>query len=157
MEVAATMSRISRLEMLIGFAMVAAKRSTCLRRQVGAVIAYDGRVLSTGYAGAPSGMEHCNPSNCTPANPCTRTVHAEANAIAFAARKGIAVEGAEMVCTLSPCYTCAQLIINAGIEKVSYTELYRINDGIVLLQQAGVDVYNAGPELQKMLSMGEQH
>lgn len=132
------MSRIDREEMLMEMAITASRRSTCLRRNVGAVIALDGRPLSLGYVGAPSGQPHCTPEVCNESAPCERTIHAEANAIAFAARKGIALEGSELYTTVSPCVSCAKLIINSGIKKVWYLEEYRDQAGINLLHRSGI-------------------
>lgn len=130
--------RISRPDMLMGMAKLAAKRGTCLRRSVGAVIAREGRVLSLGYVGAPSGFAHCSPAECGPGKPCTRTIHAEANAIAFAAKEGIRIEGAVMYTTASPCNDCAKLIINSGIGAVWYDEEYRDIEPIKMLRAAGI-------------------
>ena len=122
--------------MLIEIAGLVARRSTCQRKQVGAVIARDGRILTMGYAGAPSGFAHCAEAKCDLSAPCTRTVHAEANAIAYAARIGVSIEGASLYSTLAPCETCAKLIINSGIRDVVYSELYRTSNGLDLLSEA---------------------
>jgi dCMP deaminase len=134
------MNRISRDQMLMEMAIIASKRSTCNRKHVGAIIAIDGRPVSVGYAGAPAGLPHCLEHGCLtgPEGGCIRTQHAEANAIAFAARKGIATEGATLYTTVSPCLACAKLIINAGISEVWYLELYRKTEGIGLLTEKGV-------------------
>lgn len=124
------MTRISRSDMLMQFCEAAAERSTCLRNQVGAIIAIDGRPVSVGYNGAAEGKPHCIPETCGPDKPCLNTVHAEANAIAFAARKGIATEGAWLYCTYSPCQKCAELILQAGIKFVVFSQLYRDQDPI---------------------------
>lgn len=134
--------RISRDQMLMSIAEIVAQRSTCNRLQVGAVIAHQGRIISTGYAGAPSGLPHCSPDVCNIDSPCTRTVHAEAGAIAYAARSGIRVEGATLYCTHSPCHACAQLIINSGIKIVYFKTPYRKTEGIELLARARVTVYH---------------
>lgn len=144
---------------LMKIASVVAERSTCARLQVGVVVARDGRILVTGYNGSPSGMDHCDHecdcgfpghggmifegrhlSTCATVEPCTISVHAEANAIAYAARHGISIEGAELHSTDSPCLPCAQLIINAGIVKVHYGREYRRTEGLDLVQQAGLKV-----------------
>lgn len=155
--------RPTRDEMLMQMAEVVARRSTCSRAHVGVVIARQGRPLVTGYNGAPSGMPHCkHDCNCQPAEvmradaeepvnvrhegmcasrqPCFIAVHAEANAIAYAARWGITLEGAELFTTLVPCLPCAQVTINAGIERVVYSANYRDNRGVELLQNAGIDL-----------------
>lgn len=138
-------------------AKVFAERSTCSRLHVGAVIALEGRILAEGYNGAPAGMPHCNHdcdcgypgeggrffenkhlSNCTSLQSCKISVHAEANAIAFAAKHGVSTLGAELVTTASPCYVCCQLIINAGITRVVFDELFRDTTGLDLLSSAGI-------------------
>ena len=134
------MERISRHHMLMQMAMTASLRSTCQRKQVGALLAIDGRPISIGYGGAPSHFPHCDESICDLTKPCTRTVHAEANAIAFAARKGIATEGSALYCTLAPCLDCAKLIINAGVLEVFYLEMYRSDEGLDLFRRAGTYV-----------------
>jgi dCMP deaminase len=129
--------RISRDEMLMKMAQVASMRSTCSRASVGVVIARDGRVLSTGYNGAPAGMPHCN-HTMDLASGCQDAVHAEANAIAYAARYGMKIDGAELFTTFSPCLPCAQLIVNTGIWRVNYAVQYRLTQGLDLLERAGV-------------------
>lgn len=126
--------------MLMEMAIIASKRSTCTRKHVGAIIAIEGRPISVGYAGAPSGLPHCLEHGCLtgPDGGCIRTQHAEANAIAFAARKGIATERATLYTTVSPCLACAKLIINAGIEEVWFLELYRKMEGVELLGKLGI-------------------
>lgn len=123
-------------------ATITSSRGTCTRASVGCVIAKDGRIISTGYVGAPSGLPHCTAVGCEPGpdGGCIRTVHAEANAIAFGARHGISTDGADLYCTHSPCASCAKLIINAGIVRVVYEHEYRIRGGINLLRMAGVMV-----------------
>lgn len=116
------------------------QRSTCRRLQVGAVLVKEGRIISTGYNGAPSGFEHCDPSTCNDAKPCHKTIHAEINTIVFAARYGISTEGAELFTTHAPCLDCAKAIVNAGIKKVTYAEEYRNSDGLTMLRNAGLFV-----------------
>lgn len=138
------MKRISRAEMLMEMALVVKQRSTCRRKQVGAVLVLDGRVLSTGYGGAPSGVPHCDETNCFPDKPCTRTIHAEANAIAFAARHGIPTKDSILYVTCSPCMECAKLLINAGIRKIIYYEEYRDTTPLELLRAVGIEVLRYG-------------
>lgn len=133
--------RISQPVIHMFTAVLWSMRSTCQRLRVGAVLAKDGRTISTGYNGAPSRLPHCNEDNCKSQPQCKRTVHAEMNAILFAARYGISTEGAELYTTHSPCIDCAKAIINAGIKKVYYVEEYRSRDGIELLELAGIEVY----------------
>lgn len=135
-----------------------AEQSTCSRISVGCVIALDGRTLSSGFNGAPRGMPHCEhacdcvvahyplsshanfehepdcasgPDNCV-------AVHAEANAIAFAARHGITLLGSTLYTTLTPCVKCAQLIINAGVATVAWRTIYRDVSGLDLVVASGI-------------------
>lgn len=158
------MTRPTRDEVLMQQAQIVAARSTCDRAHVGVVIAMNARVVSQGYNGAPAGMAHCDHTcPCTrgfeddpgagvdtlhtfgcPMKPCTMAVHAEANAIAFAARHGVATNGAWLYTTLAPCLPCAQLIINAGIIRVVFAKPYRFDVGINLLMDAGIPTEYAG-------------
>ena len=139
------MSRISRNEMLFSMARTVANRSTCDRLHVGAVLSRDGRVISLGYNGAPAGVDHCkHPETEVLGIGCTLAVHAEANAIAFAAKHGVPTDQAELHVTNMPCLRCSQLIINAGITSVSYLYSYRDPSGIILLKEGGVNVF--GPD-----------
>ena len=101
-------------------------RSTCDRKFVGAVIVRDKMILSTGYNGSIRGLPHCDEVGHEMDNGhCVRTVHAEANAIVQSARNGVAIEGADIYVTASPCYNCFKLIANSGIKRIFYGELYR--------------------------------
>lgn len=103
-------------------------RSTCDRGKSGCIITKDKRILSTGYIGAPIGARHCDDvghemhtvvhADNHESRHCIRTAHAEQNAIANAARFGVALESATLYCHMTPCYACAKMIINAGIKKV---------------------------------------
>lgn len=135
------MSRISRTDMLFEMARTVANRSTCSRLHVGAVLSRDGRVISLGYNGAPAGVAHCrHPATEALGVGCTLAVHAEANAIAFAAKNGVPTDRAELHVTNMPCLKCSQLIINAGITSVSYLYSYRDPSGIIILKEGGVNV-----------------
>jgi dCMP deaminase len=112
-------------------AALVASRSTCLHRQVGAVLTLDGRIISTGYNGAASGRPHCLEIGCARDNvpsgtrmELCRAAHAEQNAINQAARYGIAVADATIYCTHMPCSACAKSIVNAGILSVFYAIAY---------------------------------
>jgi dCMP deaminase len=141
------MERIERGAMLMTMAFLSAKRSTCNRKQVGCVISKEGRVLTLGYAGSPSGTPHCTDEGCILDinGGCIRTQHAEANAIAFSAKHGIALDGSTLHTTLSPCLACAKIIINAGIKEVVYNELYRDDSPIGMLLEARVKVLQGYP------------
>lgn len=140
------MDRISRDEMLMRIASVVSARGTCLRASVGAVLARDGRIIATGYVGSPAGLPHCLDVGCDVSefSGCLRTVHAEANALAFAARFGIATEGTDLYCTHSPCGNCAKLIINAGISRVIYEQEYRDRTPLEILASVGIAVTQYG-------------
>jgi dCMP deaminase len=133
-------TRISRDEQMMLHALVTSLRSTCGRKSVGAIIAIGGRVVSSGYAGPPSGFDHCTMAckELGALSGCQRTVHAEQNAVAYAARHGISTEGATLYCTDSPCLNCAKQLINTGIIRVCYLRPYRDTSGIDLLIQAGI-------------------
>lgn len=116
-------------EYFLMMAKLAATRSTCLAFPVGAVIVKDRQVLATGYNGPPSGSPHCiaqgfcypGLSSCDASKSLpSRAVHAEANAIAQAAKHGISTEGAHIYVTLEPCLSCLKLLISAGIRQVFY-------------------------------------
>ena len=126
-----------------------ATRSTCIRRQVGAIIVKDKQILSTGYNGAPKGTPHCIDVGClrekmkVPSgtrHELCRGVHAEQNAIVQAAVHGVQVSGATMYCTNHPCSICAKLIINAGIKKIIIAEGYPDDLSKELLKSANVEV-----------------
>jgi dCMP deaminase len=137
---------------LLNIAQVMSHRGTCARAQVGAVFALEGRVLSTGYNGAPAGLAHCvhvsEPLDATVDRTndpgCVLAVHAEANAVAFAAKHGVSLAGATLYTTLSPCLACAQLLINVGVKRVVADLAYRRVDGLELLRSAAVVVEVSG-------------
>ena len=128
--------RATRDYALMETASIWAQRSTCSRLAVGCVISRDGRILVQGYNGAPSGMDHCVHELD---EPCTTAEHAERNAIAWAARNGVRLEGAEMHVTSSPCLACAMAVINSGIVRVRWKHQFRDKAGIELLTEAGID------------------
>lgn len=114
-----------------------AKYGTCSRLQVGALLVKDNRLLVPGYNGTASGLAHCHHYDT---KPCHKTVHAEANAIVFAAREGISTKGATLYCTHAPCGGCAGLIINAGIVCVKYYAPYRNDLGLRAFEEVGITV-----------------
>lgn len=134
--------RPSSEQVLMLVAQSMAFRSTCSRLHVGAVIAVDRRILSTGYNGTPAGMPHCvhQVDGTAPDRFCLNAVHAEANAIAFAAKHGVPVAGATLFTTHSPCQSCALLIINSGIVEVMYNEQYRDATPLDTLKRARLNV-----------------
>jgi dCMP deaminase len=130
-------------------AYLAAKRSTCLRRAVGAVMVRDNQIISTGYNGSPKGVPHCAEVGClreqmkVPSgekHELCRGVHAEQNAIIQAAINGSSTRGASLYCTHQPCSICARLIINAEINTVFVSETYPDTLGEQLFREAGVEL-----------------
>lgn len=130
-------------------ARLVARRSTCLRRQVGAVLVKDKNVLATGYNGTPSGISHCADVGClrerlqVPSgerHELCRGLHAEQNAIIQAAKHGVNISGATLYCTNSPCVICSKMIINAGIDRIVYLEGYPDDLSREMLLESGIDV-----------------
>lgn len=123
-----TSNRISRQELYAGMVELLAKRSDCLRLNVGALVVYEGRIIATGYnAGLriPKGNIVPCQIGCDMNMPCKKTVHAEQNIIAFAARHGIKLKGGTLYITHSPCEECAKLIVQAGIKEIFYINEFR--------------------------------
>ncbi|GAB6086239.1 deoxycytidylate deaminase [Alkaliphilus crotonatoxidans] len=128
-------------------AEIAKKRSTCGRRQVGAVLVKDKRVLASGYNGAPSGIQHCSQVGClrdrlkVPSgerHELCRGIHAEQNAIVQAAYHGVAIQGATLYVTHQPCSLCAKIIINAGIKRVVFQGEYPDEMSREMLEEAEI-------------------
>lgn len=131
-------TRPTRDMIFMEMAHVIRKRSTCSRGSVGAILVMDRRIVSIGYNGSPVGAPHCTELGCDlPANNheagCQRAIHAESNAIAWAARHGQTTLGTTLYCTHGPCLKCAQLILQAGITRVVYGVPYRLMGGFELL------------------------
>jgi dCMP deaminase len=122
----------------LAMAAIWGKNSYCMRRKVGALLVKDKMIISDGYNGTPSGFENV----CEDENNVTKpyVLHAEANAITKVAKSNNSSEGATLYVTASPCLECAKLIIQAGIKRVVYGEMYRIDDGIRLLRRANITV-----------------
>jgi len=125
------------------------KRSTCLRRAVGALIVKDKRILSTGYNGAPTGIKHCIETGCLREklnvasgenHELCRGIHAEQNAIIQAAYHGASIKNATLFCTNLPCSICAKMIINAGIKKICYNSGYADSMSEEMLNEAGINL-----------------
>ena len=120
-------------------AELVASRSTCDRLHVGAVITKEKNIIATGYNGSPSGMPHCDDvGHEMEGGHCVRTIHAEQNALIQAAKHGHSTKGTSLYITHSPCYTCAKLIITAGIQNVYFKNLFRESKGIDLLTTSNV-------------------
>lgn len=145
-------------EYFMEIATIVAKRSTCLRNQVGAVIVKDKRILSTGYNGAPVNLEHCLDIGCIrqqnniasgTRHELCRAVHAEQNAIIQAALHGVSIENATVYCTHQPCILCAKMLINSRIEKVVFGTDYPDKESLNFFDKAGVRVEQFIPNRQK--------
>jgi dCMP deaminase len=124
-----------------------ARRSTCLRRQVGAILVVDRRLLATGYNGAPTGVPHCSESGClrqqmaVPSgerHELCRGLHAEQNAIIQAAKHGVRIDGATLYTTHHPCSMCAKMAINAGVKRIVCRHDYPDDLGKTMLRDGGV-------------------
>ena len=134
-------------------------RATCNRGRTAVVVVKDRIVLVTGYVGSPSGIAHCDDvghlmkkvvhEDETISNHCVRTIHAEMNAIALAAKKGISIDGATMYMGMSPCYNCAKVLINTGIKRIVCNNLYhRGKEALEILKKAGVEVTVLNDEVE---------
>lgn len=129
-------------------AHLVATRATCPRRQVGALLVRDRRILATGYNGAPKGLPHCPPEGpshdwpvgCMRAGHCIRSLHAEQNALLQAAQIGIPCQDADMYVTCQPCNSCAKMIINAGVRRVIYEGDYPDEFSKELFRDAAIEV-----------------
>lgn len=130
-------------------ARLVARRSTCLRRQVGAVVVKEKNILATGYNGTPSGISHCSEVGClrqklgVPSgerHELCRGLHAEQNAIIQAAKHGVNIGGSTLYSTHSPCVICSKMIINAGVERIVYLEGYPDDLSRELLEESGIAV-----------------
>lgn len=136
-------------EYFMDITILVSKRSTCLRRAVGAIIVKDKRILATGYNGAPSGIRHCGEVGCLretmkvesgQRHELCRGIHAEQNAIIQAAYHGASIKDASLYCTNLPCIICTKMIINAGIKKIYYQEGYADELSQDMLAEAGIEV-----------------
>lgn len=119
-------------EYFLGMAAMVARRATCDRKHVGAVLVRERNVLSTGYNGSIAGHPHCDDvGHLIEDGHCVRTVHAESNAVAQAARNGVRVDEATCYVTAAPCWPCFRLLANAGVSQVVYSEQYRLSPHVV--------------------------
>ena len=144
-----TQSRPSWPEYFMSITHLVAKRSTCLRRHVGALLVKDKRILATGYNGAPAGLSHCEEIGCLRENASIpsgerhelcRGLHAEQNVIIQAAFHGISINGSILYCTNKPCVICTKMIINAGIERIYFGEGYEDSLSDQMLTEAGLEI-----------------
>jgi len=146
-------------EYFIKLADMIGSRGTCDRGFAGALLVKDKRILATGYAGSPIGLPHCSEvghemhtvtnEDGTTSRHCIRTAHAELNAIANAARVGIATNESTLYCKFLPCYTCAKIIINAGIKRVvSLRDYHASKQSKVIFKKAGIKLLVLEKEIQ---------
>lgn len=135
-------------ERYLKMAMIWAENSYCKRRQVGALLVKNKMIISDGYNGTPSGFENV----CEDENHKTKpyVLHAEANAITKVAKSNNSSEGATLYVTSSPCLECSKLIIQAGIVRVIFSEHYHMNDGVELLERAGIEVLLVNPDMPQI-------
>jgi len=128
-------------------AHVVAKRSTCLRRKVGAILVKDKHILSTGYNGAPKNLPHCSEVGClreklnVPSgqrHELCRGLHAEQNAIIQAAIFGVAIKGSTLYCTNTPCVVCVKMLINAGVERIIYAGDYPDDLAMQMIKESNI-------------------
>ena len=141
------LSRISFEELFVKTTKLVAKRSSCVKAQQAALLIKDNRIISFGYNGPPAGTLNClevggeevcgKDSNGS----CFLGIHAEQNAIGYAARNGINTEGCIIYCTMTPCISCAKLIVASGIKEFHYINEYRLDDGIRFLEYCGIKTW----------------
>lgn len=140
--------RPSWSEYFMAITKMVAKRSTCLRREVGAILVKDRRILATGYNGAPAGLRHCEEIGClrednsVPSgqrHELCRGLHAEQNAILQAAYHGIPIAGSTLYCTNKPCVICSKMLINAGIKRIFCEQGYEDPLADTMLTEAGIE------------------
>ena len=133
----------------LGIASLVAKRSTCLRRKVGALVVKDRRILATGYNGTPSGIKHCADVGCLrerlkipsgERHELCRGLHAEQNVLLQASLHGVSLKGSSMYVTNQPCIICAKMIINAGIKEVIVADHYPDRMALAFLKEAKIKV-----------------
>lgn len=143
------MPRPSWDQYFIDITHLVATRSTCLRRQVGALLVKERTILATGYNGVPSGIRHCDEVGCLrerlgipsgERHELCRGLHAEQNAIIQAARHGVNIDGAALYCTTMPCVICTKMLINAGIRRVVFEEGYADPLAREMVEEAGIEV-----------------
>jgi dCMP deaminase len=141
------LARPSWSEYFMTITNMVGKRSTCLRRHVGAILVKDKRILATGYNGAPAGVRHCEETGClrrdsgVPSgqrHELCRGLHAEQNAIIQAAYHGVSISGSTLYCTNKPCIICSKMLINAGIKEIVYGEGYDDPLADEMLTEAGI-------------------
>ncbi len=132
--------RVGWEQFFMKIAREVSERATCDRKHVGAVLVRGRRIISTGYNGAPVGMKHCDEvGHMMEDGHCVRTTHAEANALLQAGR--LLAEGGTIYTTASPCWQCFKLIVNAGVTRIVYAELYRDDRITEFAKEAGIELH----------------
>lgn len=142
-------TRPSYDEYFMEMAHVVAKRSTCLRRKVGAILVKEKHILSTGYNGAPKGLKHCSETGCLRENlnipsgerhELCRGLHAEQNAVIQAAVFGVSIKGSVLYCTNTPCVVCVKMLINAGVTEIIYAGEYPDNLAKLMMEESTLKI-----------------
>jgi dCMP deaminase len=150
------MQRPSWDQYFMDITRLVANRTTCLRRQVGAILVKERNILATGYNGVPSGISHCDVAGClreklkVPSgerHELCRGLHAEQNAIIQAARHGVNIDGSTLYCTTMPCIICTKMLINAGITRVVYGEGYADDLAREMISETGIKVIHFTPDI----------
>ncbi|MDO8499044.1 MAG: cytidine/deoxycytidylate deaminase family protein [bacterium] len=147
-------------EYFMEIARAVSKRATCDRGRGGCVIAKDKQMLVTGYVGSPKGLPHCDDvghqmkttthEDGSQTQHCTRTVHMEQNAICQAAKLGVAIDGATFYIKMTPCYTCAKMIANAGIKRIVCEKKYHAgSDSEEVFRVAGIEIVFLNEAVEK--------
>lgn len=148
--------RISWDEYFMEITRVVAKRSTCMRRSVGAILVKDKRIVATGYNGSPRGLKHCRETGCLRAkmnvpsgerHEICRGLHGEQNAIIQAAIHGVSIAGSTLYCTTQPCVICTKMLINAGIKTIKFEGGYPDELSLTMLKEAGIELIQFKPFL----------
>jgi dCMP deaminase len=144
-------TRPSYDEYFMEMAHVVSKRSTCIRRKVGAILVKDKHILSTGYNGAPKGLKHCSEEGCIrkkknipsgERHELCRGLHAEQNAIIQAAVFGVSIKESTLYCTNTPCVVCVKMLINAGVIKINYSGDYPDDLAKKMLNESNIKIKN---------------
>lgn len=141
------MSRISFKKLFVETTKLVAQRSSCVKAQQAALLIKDNRIISFGYNGPPAGTFNCNDDGGEEAcgkdsnGSCFHGIHAEQNAIGYAARNGIDTEGCIIYCTETPCISCAKLIVASGIKEFHYIDEYRLDDGLKFLEYCEISTW----------------
>ncbi len=147
-------------EYFMDIARVVAERATCDRGRSGCVIARNKQILVTGYVGSPKGLPHCDEvghqmkttthEDGSQTQHCVRTTHAEQNAIVQAAKLGVSIDGATLYCKMTPCSTCAKMIINAGIKRVVCEKKYHAGkESEEMFKTVGIELTYFNEEVEK--------